>query len=143
VVWIKCNVDVAFVAGFGVTSMSLCFRDTDGQFVAGLTQWQQHVYSVVECEAWALLHAMKETIHRGFERIQFESDSKLLVNAINSRRRDNSEFSLIVKDFILLMSSSNVNFEIKFVRRQTNLVTHTLTRAPIFRLISIDYSLLY
>jgi hypothetical protein len=37
--WIECNVDVAFVAGFGVSSMGLCFRDTDGQFVAGLTQW--------------------------------------------------------------------------------------------------------
>ncbi|XP_045810884.1 uncharacterized protein LOC123905319 [Trifolium pratense] len=34
---IKCNVDVAFVVGSGVTSMGLCFRDTNGQFVAGLT----------------------------------------------------------------------------------------------------------
>jgi hypothetical protein len=36
--WIKCNVDAAFVAGSGITSMGLCFRDTDGQFVVGLTQ---------------------------------------------------------------------------------------------------------
>jgi hypothetical protein len=35
--WIKCNVDAAFVAGFGITSMGLCFHDFDGQFVAGLT----------------------------------------------------------------------------------------------------------
>ncbi|GAU33798.1 hypothetical protein TSUD_221360 [Trifolium subterraneum] len=69
-----------------ITSMGLCFRDTNGQFVADLTQWQQPVYSIVEGEAWALLHAMKEVIHRGFERVQFESDSKLLVDAIHSRR---------------------------------------------------------
>ncbi|PNX58736.1 eukaryotic translation initiation factor 3 subunit c, partial [Trifolium pratense] len=76
--WIKYNVDAAFVGGSGVTSMGLCFRNTNGQFVADLTQWQQLVYSVVKVEAWALLHAMKETIHRGFEQVQFESDSMLL-----------------------------------------------------------------
>jgi hypothetical protein len=37
--WLKCNVDAAFVVGTG-----LCFRDTNGQFVAGLTQLQQSVY---------------------------------------------------------------------------------------------------
>ncbi|PNX61783.1 hypothetical protein L195_g060833, partial [Trifolium pratense] len=51
----------------------LCFRDTNGHFVAGLTQWHQSSYSIVEGEALALLHAMKEAIHRGFERVQFES----------------------------------------------------------------------
>jgi hypothetical protein len=39
-----------------------------------------------------------------------------------------SEFSLIVNDFILLISSY-VNFEVKFVRRQTNLVAHTVAKA--------------
>ncbi|XP_045821892.1 uncharacterized protein LOC123914765 [Trifolium pratense] len=72
--WIKCNVDAAFVVGSGVTSMGLCFRDTNGHFVAGLTKWQQPFYSIVEGEALTLLHAMKEAIHRGFELVQFESD---------------------------------------------------------------------
>ncbi|GAU35743.1 hypothetical protein TSUD_370090 [Trifolium subterraneum] len=126
--WIKCNVDAAFVAGSSITSMSLCFHDTNGQFVAGLTQWQQPVYSIVEDEAWALLHAMKEAMHRGFERVQFESDSKLLVDAIHSRRPSNSEFNLIVNDIILFMSSY-VNFEVKFIRRKANSVARTLARA--------------
>ncbi|GAU29842.1 hypothetical protein TSUD_223880 [Trifolium subterraneum] len=126
--WIKCNVDAAFVARTSITSMGLCFRDTNGQFVAGLTQWQQPVYSIVEGGAWTLLHAMKEAIHRGFGRVQFKSDSKLLVDAIHSRRPDNSEFNLIVNDIILFMSSY-VNFEVKFIRRQANSVAHTLARA--------------
>ncbi|GAU35455.1 hypothetical protein TSUD_364110 [Trifolium subterraneum] len=49
--WIKCNVDAAFVVGSSITSMGLYFRNTNGQFVAGLTQWQQPVYSIVEGEA--------------------------------------------------------------------------------------------
>jgi hypothetical protein len=32
--WIKYNVDVAFVVDSGVTSVGLCFHDTNGQFVA-------------------------------------------------------------------------------------------------------------
>ncbi|XP_045810108.1 uncharacterized protein LOC123904493 [Trifolium pratense] len=62
--WIKCNVDAAFVViESDITFMGLCFRDTNEHFVA---------------EALTLLHTMKEAIHRGFERVQFESDSKLL-----------------------------------------------------------------
>ncbi|GAU46371.1 hypothetical protein TSUD_141290 [Trifolium subterraneum] len=49
--WVKCNVDVAFVAGSGRTSMGLCFRDNSGHFMAGMTQWQQTVISSVEGEA--------------------------------------------------------------------------------------------
>jgi hypothetical protein len=36
----------------GVTYMGLYFCGTTGQFVAGLTQWQQHAYSAVDDEAW-------------------------------------------------------------------------------------------
>ncbi|GAU19381.1 hypothetical protein TSUD_76250 [Trifolium subterraneum] len=77
--WVKCNVDVAFVAGSGRTSMGLCFRDNSGHFMAGMTQWQQTVISSVEGEAWALLLAMEEARHRGLNQVQFESDSKVLV----------------------------------------------------------------
>jgi hypothetical protein len=49
--WIKCNVDATLVAGSSVTSTSLYFRSTDGQFIADLTQWRQPVYFVVEDKA--------------------------------------------------------------------------------------------
>ncbi|GAU18799.1 hypothetical protein TSUD_80880 [Trifolium subterraneum] len=44
------------------------------------------------------------------------------------KRRGNSEFLSIVHDIRSLMSSF-INFEVKFVRRQANLVAHTLARA--------------
>jgi hypothetical protein len=67
-----------------------------------------------------------------FDRIQFESDSKLLVDAIYSRRSGNSEFHLIINDIILHMTSSHENFEVNFVRRQANLIARTLSRAVKF-----------
>ncbi|GAU30606.1 hypothetical protein TSUD_62260 [Trifolium subterraneum] len=126
--WVKCNVDVALVSGSGRTSMRLCFRDNSGHFMAGMTQWQQTVVSSVEGEAGALLSAMEEARYRGLDRVQFESDSKVLIEAIHMKRRGNSEFLSIVHDILSLMSSF-INFEVKFVRRQANLVAHTLARA--------------
>ncbi|MCI62562.1 hypothetical protein A2U01_0083819, partial [Trifolium medium] len=52
-----------------VTTMRTCFRNHIGNFVAGFTQRQQATLSTVEDEAWALIQAMKEAIHRGFDRV--------------------------------------------------------------------------
>jgi ribonuclease HI len=71
---------------------------------------------------------MNEARHRGFERVQFESDSQVLVEAIRTKRRGNSEFFSIANDIILVMLSCE-NFEVKFIRRQVNSVAHTLARA--------------
>jgi ribonuclease HI len=56
--------------------------------------------STVEGEAWALLHSMKEANHRGLDRVQFESDSQVLIEAIRTRHKGISKFSLIVADII-------------------------------------------
>ncbi|GAU39610.1 hypothetical protein TSUD_276500 [Trifolium subterraneum] len=126
--WVKCNVDIAFVYGSGKTSVGLCFRDNSGQFMAGMTQWKQNVISSIEGEAWALLLTMEEARHRGLDRVQFESDSKVLIEAIHMKRRGNFEFLSTVHDILSFMSSF-LNFEVKFVRRKANSVAHTLARA--------------
>ncbi|PNX79721.1 replication protein A 70 kDa DNA-binding subunit [Trifolium pratense] len=107
--------------------MGTCFRDHFGNFVAGFTQRQQATLSTVEGEAWTLLQAMKEANHRGLDKIKFENDSQVLIEAIRMRRSGNSKFSLIVTDIIQIMLSC-INFEVEFVRRQANMV-HTLARA--------------
>ncbi|GAU33315.1 hypothetical protein TSUD_165800 [Trifolium subterraneum] len=81
-----------------------------GHFMAGMTQWQQTVISSVEGEAWALLLAMEEARYRGLDQVQFESDSKVLIEAIHMKRRGNSEFLSIVHDILSFMSSF-INFE--------------------------------
>ncbi|CAJ2656151.1 unnamed protein product [Trifolium pratense] len=125
--WVKCNVDVAFVTRSGKTSLGLCFHDSDDQFMAVMTQCQQSVISTLEGEARALLLAMKEARHRGLDRVQFESDSQVSVDAIHMKRTDNSEFLSIIHGIFIFMSSF-LNFEVKFVRRQANSVAHTLAR---------------
>ncbi|GAU33334.1 hypothetical protein TSUD_165990 [Trifolium subterraneum] len=109
-------------------------NNVSGTTEADVVRWEksaldwQTVISSVEGEAWALLLAMEEARHRGLNRVQFESDSKILIEAIHMKRRGNSEFLSIVRDILSIMSSF-INFEVKFVRRQANLVAHTLARA--------------
>ncbi|KAK2426207.1 hypothetical protein QL285_024902 [Trifolium repens] len=108
--------------------MGACFRNSSGEFTAGLTRWQHLALFTEEGETWALQQAMNEAKHRGLERVQFESDSQVLVEAIRTKRQSNSEFLSIVNDILLLMLSC-ANFEVKFVMRQMNSVAHTLARA--------------
>ncbi|CAJ2637965.1 unnamed protein product [Trifolium pratense] len=126
--WLKCNVDAAFFVGAGRTAMGACFHNNSGEFMDGITQWQQLTLSTEEGEACTLLQAMNEAKSRGFESVQFESDSQVLVDAIRTKRRGNSEFLSIVNEIILVMLSC-VNLEVKFIRRQVNSVAHTLARA--------------
>ncbi|KAK2417843.1 hypothetical protein QL285_040096 [Trifolium repens] len=110
------------------TTICACFRNSSGEFTAGFTKWQQLTLSTEEGEAWALLQAVKEAKHKGFDRVQFGSDSQVLVEVIRTKRQGNSKFLSIVNEIILIMLPC-ANFEVKFVRRQVNSVAHTLARA--------------
>ncbi|PNY00670.1 hypothetical protein L195_g011638 [Trifolium pratense] len=120
--------------------MGACFRDHVGNFVAGFTQRQRATLSTVEGEAWALLQAMKKANYRGLDRVQFESNSQVLTEAIRTKRSGNSEFSLVAADIIQIMLLC-INFEVKFVRDKRIWLLILLLGRPILVLVSVDLRL--
>jgi len=66
----------------------------------------------------------------GFQYVIFETNSKILSDAILQKKEDISEFGSIVTEINRLLSL-NSNFVVKFIRRQTNMVAHSLARAAI------------
>jgi ribonuclease HI len=84
--------------------------------------------SVLEGEAMTLIEAMEEVIHRGLSFGVFESDSKLVVDAISSRQAGVSDFSILISHIQSLLRLNNY-FEVKYVKRQANKVAHSLARA--------------
>jgi ribonuclease HI len=96
-------------------------------FVSAGTSWLEGNCSVIEGEAAALLDAIQQLEQRGISHVIVETDSKSLVDAIQHLRDGVSEFSHIVCNInnVLL---ANPNFLVRFVKRQTNLVAHTLAR---------------
>jgi hypothetical protein len=67
---------------------------------------------------------------RGLSQVVFETDSKSVVDAVQHFRGGSSEFSSIIghNNNVLLL---NPNFMVKFIKRQANMVAHTLARAAI------------
>ncbi|CAJ2634618.1 unnamed protein product [Trifolium pratense] len=128
--WYKCNVDAAFHKERNRSSFGWCLRDDEGRFVMAETTWLNGNCSIIEGESIALLEALKVLEQRGISHVIFETDSKSVVDAIHNLRSGSSEFSSIIcliKNTLLC----NPNFKVKFIKRQANMVAHTLARAAI------------
>jgi ribonuclease HI len=101
-----------------------------GRFIVAGTTWIDGCCSILEGESIALIEALKVMEQRGYSHVVFETDSKCVVDAINHFRGGISEFSLLVSNINNTLSR-NQNFVIKFVKRQVNMIAHTLARAAI------------
>jgi ribonuclease HI len=84
--------------------------------------------NTLEGEAMAIKEAMGELMQRVLSSVIFESASKIVVDAISSRHVGISEFSVLISDIKSILEA-NPNFEVKFVKRQANMVAQSLARA--------------
>ncbi|GAU20903.1 hypothetical protein TSUD_120950 [Trifolium subterraneum] len=125
--YVKCNVDASFYDTEGAIGWGWCVRDHRGRFVIAGTNIMHSRLNTLEGEAMAIKEAMDEMVQRGFSHVIFESDSKIVVDAITSSHRGISDFSLLISSIksVLVL---NPNFEVKFVKRQTNMTAHSLAR---------------
>jgi ribonuclease HI len=130
--WYKCNVDAGFHRDKYRTSGGWCLRDHVGGFVAAGTSWMEGNCSVIEGESIVLLDTLRELEQRGISHVVVETDSKSLVDAIHHLHVGSSEFSLLVCQ-IKNVLFANPNFMVRFVKRQANIVAHTLAMAAISR----------
>jgi ribonuclease HI len=128
--WFKCNIDAGFYKDANKTTAGWCLRDHVGRFIAAGTTWLNGNYSVIEGEAIALLEAMKAMEQRWIANVIFETDAKSVVDAIQYFHGGNSEFSLLISHISNFLSNGQ-NFVVKFIKRQANMVAHSLARAAI------------
>ncbi|XP_058765372.1 uncharacterized protein LOC131638843, partial [Vicia villosa] len=124
---VKCNVDATFNKVCGSTNRGWCFRDHLGRFITGGVAWDVGSLSVIEAEATALKEAIQNAISLHLSHVIFESDCQIVTKSIHTTTVGSSEFSLIIRTQNLLLLFPN--FEVKFIKRQANLVAHTLAKA--------------
>ena len=84
--------------------------------------------TVLEGEAVALLDVIHFADVNRSDQVVFESDSATIVQALSSPGHGDSEFYTIVS-IIIYQLVLHSNFKVKFVKRQTNMVAHTLVKA--------------
>jgi ribonuclease HI len=128
--WYKCNVDAGFHKDLRKTSTGWCLRDHTGRFIKAETTWRDGLCSILEGESIALIEALHALEQQGITHVIIETDSKSVVDAIRHVCRGSSEFSLFISQINNILSC-NPNFMVKFIKRQANMVAHTLARAAI------------
>ncbi|XP_058783839.1 uncharacterized protein LOC131658576 [Vicia villosa] len=125
--WVKCNVDAGFNSLLGTTNRGWCIRGAGGSFIHAGVAWDSRNLSILEAEAMALKEAIQDSIALHLDRIIFESDSLNVVTTLHSNASGRSEFHHVIHSIRLLLSSFH-NFEVKFVKRQANMVAHSLVK---------------
>lgn len=74
-------------------------------------------------EVLAIKEALTWCVKDSYTKVQVESDSEMVVKAIQSSEQDNSTFGQIIRDCQHILSLSN-GLSIHHVRRSTNHVAH-------------------
>ncbi|XP_058741350.1 uncharacterized protein LOC131613720 [Vicia villosa] len=126
----KCNIDASF--SNNKVGIGACIRDDDGRFIAARTDWFSPIIDVDIGEALSLLAAIKWVLELGYDNVDFESDSKVVVDSVTIPKPNDSDFGAITRVCYQFLTHSTKNFQVKYIRRQANEVAHALTKAAPF-----------
>jgi len=124
----KCNIDATFSSQVIRTGIGICVRDAEGTFVLAKTVTYPCNVLVDVGEALGLHTALQWLSDMQIDNVDFETDSKLTVDAFLSTRNDLSEIGCIISSCRSLFSTFFSNSRVEFVRRQANVFAHALAR---------------
>ncbi|KAI5011897.1 hypothetical protein ZWY2020_024031 [Hordeum vulgare] len=95
---IKINTDGSFVPGQEGSGWGVIARDAAGEVIAARAGRQDHVQDAFALEVYALAHAISLAADLGLVRVTFETDSSLLLEAMDLARVDASAYAEVIED---------------------------------------------
>lgn len=125
--FLKCNVDAATFQQYPKAGLGSVLRNCNGDFIAAKASPIGSFPPVRECEALAILDALKWISSREDRNVIFESDAKVVVDAIYDDTSDHSEFGDIIKDIRRILNAKN-HFSVHYISRQANEMAHLTAR---------------
>ena len=128
--FVKCNIDAAVFLEEGKSSWGIVVRDSQGLFLHAASRVVNDLFHVRELETLGLREALSWIKQLGFERVIFETDSLQVVQALQNRDVDFSEFGALIKDCLSLLQGKHY-FSMAFTKRQNNVAAHILARNAI------------
>jgi ribonuclease HI len=102
-------------------------RDDQGRFVKAYTQCFVGKPEISEAEALGVLEALKWLQHEQLTNVKLETDCLQVIQALQSKSRNNIEFGIVINLCHSLLNS-NMNCKASHIRRQANRVTHSLAQ---------------
>ncbi|XP_042950181.1 uncharacterized protein LOC122282290 [Carya illinoinensis] len=86
----KVNFDAAFDQASGRMGIGVVIRDSERELLGCLIAPKEHVPSVFQAKSYALHKAMELCIELELSQVCFEGDSKVVIDAVNSKEEDSS-----------------------------------------------------
>jgi ribonuclease HI len=121
-------IDASFPVNSYRVGIGICVRDENGAFILAKTEWFSPKSDVHVGEALGLLAALNWVHELNLGPVEFELDSKRVVDRFHSSSRDFTEFGVIMDHSKLIFSTYYRNSSVEFVRRQANEAAHNLAK---------------
>ena len=100
-------------------------RDSQGLFLHAASRVVNDLFQVRELETLGLQEPLSWIKQLGFDRVIFETNSLQVVQALQNRVANFSEFGVFIKDCLSLLQGEPY-FYVAFTKRQNNVAAHIL-----------------
>ncbi|KAM6592724.1 hypothetical protein CsatA_000427 [Cannabis sativa] len=127
----KINVDGAIFAAENRFGMGFLLRDSNGKLIEAFSSSKVGAVSPEIAEIMGVKEALSWLKTKALTEVEIETDSLVVVQAINSQVQMPSQFGLLVQDCRMLLSELH-NVFLSFVKRSANRAAHCIARQSCF-----------
>lgn len=127
--WVKLNVDASVKVGDSVFTVGMVIRNEHGHFVMGRNLKVAGQVEVIEAEAYGVLEALQWINEMQLQQVIIESDSSLVIQALQQQLKYYMEVGNIMEACLQLMQGRD-DLVLCHVKKHANRVAHTLARIP-------------
>jgi ribonuclease HI len=124
--FLKVNTDGCFDAKTRSGGWGIIARNASGEMQGAGAGKLAHVADAFQAEAEACSHALQALQGWGMSRIQLETDSQLLVNALKNNAEDLGPCSLLIKEIKESLFLNFICLKIEYCPRACNRVADSL-----------------
>jgi ribonuclease HI len=125
---LKFNIDGSFTPGHSHSGWGVVARDFRGEVVAATAGHSEHISSAFHAELIAAVQAVKLAESLGSINIALETDSQLLMLALNRPEVDSSPLGVIINDLKFQLRTSFYTSDVRFCKREFNMPAHEHAR---------------
>lgn len=94
----KINADGSFVPGQHHAGWGVAVRTADGSLVCARAGRQEHINDAFAAEVIAMSHAIHTAADLGIVRVELETDSQLVAEALDMHKVDSSAYAAVIED---------------------------------------------
>ncbi|KAF5450110.1 hypothetical protein F2P56_014981 [Juglans regia] len=128
--WVKANWDAALDVKARKMGAGVIIRNEKGEVMATCHAQKQDVVEPALAECYALRTAMDLCRDLNFDKVIFEGDAQIVINAVNNQDEDLSFYGSIIEELKMVIKGW-IGWKVKYSHRGTNVVAHKLARAAL------------